>query len=103
MNPFASLLAYAGLATLALAMDRHHRAVFARDLGPHLRIALRAAGWSLLAASGYAAWQAHGAAIGAVAWLAGTASAGFTLTLLLTYLPRFWAAPLALLVLLACR
>ncbi|MBP6865407.1 MAG: DUF3325 domain-containing protein [Candidatus Didemnitutus sp.] len=103
MNPFASFLAYAGLASLALAMDRHHRAVFARDLAPHLRIALRAAGWVLLVASGGAAWQAHGAAIGAVAWLAGTASAGFTLTLLLTYRPRFWAAPLALLVLLACR
>ncbi|MCM2275429.1 MAG: DUF3325 domain-containing protein [Candidatus Didemnitutus sp.] len=103
MNPFASLLAYAGLASLALAMDRHHRAVFARELAPQLRTALRIAGWSLLVLSGGAAWRAHGAAIGAVSWLATIASAGFMLTLLLTYRPRFWVAPLALLVLLAGR
>lgn len=102
MNPFVSLLAYGGLAALALAMKRHHRTVTGRDLAPSPRRRLRTAGWSLLIVSLAAALRAHGSEIGPVAWFAVVAAAGFTLTLLLAYAPRLWPVPLATLLLLAC-
>lgn len=101
MNALAALLTYAGLTMLALAMARHHRTVFRRDLTPHRRRILRAAGWLFLALSVTAAFRTHGAEIGAVAWFALAAGTGFALTLLLAYVPRFWPAPLAALLLLS--
>lgn len=102
MNVLASLFAYAGLAALALAMSQHHRAVFAREIARRRRLVLRVSGWLLLALSVAAAFHAHGFELGAVAWFAAVASAGFILTLLLAYAPRFWPLPLAgLLVLVA--
>lgn len=102
MNSFAALLAYAGLTTLALAMGRHHRTVFRRDLPPRRRQGLRLAGWLLLAWSVAAALRAHGAEVGPVAWFAAAASGGFALTLLLAYAPRLWPLPLAALLLACC-
>lgn len=94
MNALASLLTYAGLASLALAMPRHHRTVFQREAPARRRLALHTAGWLLLAASVAAAFRAHGAELGTVAWLAAAAAAGLALTLVLAYAPRYWLAPL---------
>jgi hypothetical protein len=102
MNPFVSLLAYGGLAALALAMKRHHRTATGRDLAPSRRRRLRTAGWILLIFSLLTACRIHGPEIGSVAWFAVVAAAGFTLTFLLAYAPRLWPIPLAGLLLLAC-
>ena len=101
MNPFVSLLAYGGLAALALAMKRHHRTVTGRDLAPHRRGGLRTVGWSLLVFSLLVAFRVHGPEIGSVTWFAVVPAAGFTLTFLLAYAPRLWPIPLAGLLLLA--
>jgi len=101
MNPLASLFTYGGLAALALAMPRHHRTVYIRDLPDRRRALLRVTGWALLAFSLVAAVTTHGGEVGIVAWFASFASAGFALTLLLTYAPRFWPLPLAGLLVLA--
>lgn len=102
MTPIASLLTYGGLTALALAMPRHQRTVYARDLPDRRRVALRITGWTLLAFSFVAAVAFQGSEVGIVAWFAGFASAGFALTLLLTYAPRFWPLPLVALLVLAC-
>lgn len=94
MNALASLLTYAGLASLAFAMPRHHRTVFRRDDAAGLRLALRTAGWLLLAASVAASFRRHGAELGAIAWFAAAAAAGLVLTFVLAYAPRYWPAPL---------
>lgn len=97
MNALATLFAYAALAAFALGMSRHHRTVFDRDLPPRKRTSLRVAGGSLLALALAADLAAQGPELGPVAWCAQLAAAGLTLTLLLTFRPRWWAAPLALL------
>lgn len=102
MSPLASLLTYGGLAALALAMPRHHRTVYTRDLPDSRRAVLRVTGWRLLTFSLVAAVATHGSEVGIVAWFAGFASAGFALTLLPTYAPRFWPLPLPTLLVLAC-
>jgi len=101
MNALAALLAYAALAALALGMNRHHRTVFERDLPLRGRTPLRIAGGSLLALSLVTDLLAQGPELGPVAWCAQLAVAGFALTILLTFRPRWWAAPLALLAVLA--
>lgn len=100
MNVGPLLITYAGLAALALAMTRHHRATFGRDASPRARLAWRAGGWALLALSLAASLRLHGAVIGAVAWLGEIAAAGLGLTLLLSFTPRWWAAPIPALFLL---
>lgn len=103
MNAFSSLLVYTGLASLALAMSRHHRTVFNREIAPRRRLVLRTVGWLLLTLSVAAAFHTHGPELGSVAWFAVAAAAGFVLTLLLAYAPRLWSLPLAgLLILAAC-
>jgi len=66
----ALLLAHAGFAALALAMDRHYRSMRATPRGcpRRLRLALRATGTLALAASLGAALRAWPPADGAVAW-----------------------------------
>lgn len=101
MNALAALLAYAALAALALGMTRHHRTVFGRDLPPRRRTSLRLAGGCLLALAFVADLHAQGPELGPVAWCAQLAVAGLALTLLLALRPSWWAAPLALLAVLA--
>ncbi len=101
MNAGALLITYAALAALALAMTRHHRAAFGRDASPRARLGWRTGGWVLLTLSLAASLHFHGAAIGPVAWFGGIAAAGLGLTLLLSFAPRWWAAPLPALLVLA--
>lgn len=101
MSWLAFALAYAGLAALALAMTSHHRAVFGRPITLRLQRLHRAAGVGLLLAAGAALSREHGASVAVVVWFAQIAGAGFGLTALLAYAPRWLAAPAAALLLLA--
>lgn len=87
----ALLLAHAGFAALALAMDRHHRAMWVKTRGcpRQLRPILTTAGTLALAASLAAALRAWPPANGAVAWFGLLTVAALALVLLLTYRPRF--------------
>lgn len=72
----ALALAFAGMAALAFAMDRHHRQLTgAPETPPARRRLLRCAGALLLAAAGIPCIWAWGATVGTVAWL-GWLSAG---------------------------
>ncbi|WP_207802744.1 DUF3325 domain-containing protein [Roseicella frigidaeris] len=91
------LWAFAGLAALCFAMDRHHRQVLDRAPSPGLRLALRLLGGgglllALLAAAAHWGWG-----MGVVAWFGALSVGGFVVVLLLPYAPR----RLALLALLA--
>jgi hypothetical protein len=101
MTWLAFALAYAALATLALAMTPHHRAVFGGEPPAARRRVLRAGGWLLFAFSFVAAIAAQGWEVGPVLWCAELAAAGFGLTLLLAYAPRRCAFPLPILLLAA--
>ncbi len=81
-------LAYAGMAALCLAMDRHHRQVVGRVLRPGIAGALRVVGCAALTASFAAAVTAEGWARGPVAWFGALTAAGLALVLLLPYRPR---------------
>jgi len=86
----ALLLAHSGFAALALAMDRHYRAMQATPRGcpRRLRLVLRAAGTFALAASLGAALQAWPPASGAVAWFGLLSVAALALVLLLAVRTR---------------
>lgn len=74
------VLAYAGMAALCLAMDRHHGQVFGgREPSSGLRAQLRVAGAALLVAALSASLLAWGSGVGWVVWL-GCLSAGALLT-----------------------
>lgn len=81
-------LAYAGLAALCLAMDRHHRQVMGRGIKPRAILALRLAGTAILALSFAAAIVADGWVFGPVAWCGGLTAAALLLVFLLPYRPR---------------
>lgn len=99
MTTLAAVLTYTALAVIALSMPRHYRAVRRAELPTQSGRWLRLVGWALLVLSGVATGHAHGVELGAVVWLAQTAVAGFALTLLIAYRPRWWAAPVLLLAL----
>ncbi len=81
-------LAYAALAGLCLAMDRHHRQVVGRAVRPGSALALRLAAGVALVLSFAAAVAADGWAFGPVAWFGVLTAAGLGLILLLPYRPR---------------
>ncbi len=81
-------LAYAGLAALCLAMDRHHRQVAGRGIRPRATLALRLAGTAILVLSFAAAIAADGWVFGPVAWCGGLTAAALALVFLLPYRPR---------------
>lgn len=85
-------LAYAGMAGLCLAMDRHHRQVIGRAPRRGIVVALRLAGATALVLSFAAAVAADGWALGPVAWFGGLTAAGLVLILLLPYRPRLAVA-----------
>ena len=86
-------LAFAGMAALALAMERHHGALDCRlDLTPWCCRMVRAGGVLLLATAAGPCVQAWGGQVGMVAWL-GHLSAGALLTVAgLAVMPRVVAA-----------
>lgn len=87
--PGVFLLAYAGFAMLARAMDRHYRQLQpGRPLpGPGMRAGLRLTGWLLLAISFYAAMRVWGSASGAVAWFGVVSLTAGVLILTLAWRP----------------
>lgn len=85
-------LALAGMAALALAMDRHHEQLTgARDVPVRRRMVLRGAGALLLAASALPCLAAWGPTVGAVAWLGWLSAGALAAVALISAAPR-WAA-----------
>lgn len=79
------LLALAGFAALSLSMQKHHRDLLG---GAPLRaraLALKCAGWLLLAASLWTALSGEGVFVGIVLWLGIATIAALTVAMLLTY------------------
>jgi hypothetical protein len=95
MMGLALILAYSGCATLALAMDRHHRQVWQRQVSGLARLALRLTG-SLCLGAAWAVCAVHsGWSTGTVAWFALLSASALGFILLSSYAPRA-AAGLAL-------
>lgn len=98
MSLEAGLIGFAGLASLAAAMNR-------RRFGSALPAALtppmaRILGWGLLSASAVMACLGLGAALGVVAWIGQVSVAGVLLILLMSWRPT--AVPGAAVAALAC-
>ena len=95
MNWLSLALAYSALAAFALAMEAHHRAVFARAPSPRGRRLARIFGAGLLVASTATAASASASGLGGgLAFVAvAVAVAGFGLSLVLTLRPGLWALP----------
>lgn len=85
MALLAAILAYAGLAGLALAMDRHHRQVWRRGASPPRRMALRLAGAASLGGSLAASAVPAGWGVGIVLWLGLLTAAALGVAMLLAY------------------
>ena len=80
-------LSYAGMASLSLAMDRHHGQVFGRDAAVHVRRALQLAGSVLLALAIWPCVAGWSASVGVVAWLGFLSAGALGVALLLPYAP----------------
>ncbi|MCJ2012360.1 DUF3325 domain-containing protein [Methylobacterium sp. J-076] len=87
-------LAFAGLACLALSLDRHHRAVLRRPLPRGRARPLRAAGWAGLGLSFYAAVALAGWNFGPVQAVGAVTAAALGVALCLAYRPG-WLRPAA--------
>ncbi|WP_448652808.1 DUF3325 domain-containing protein [Pseudomonas fluorescens] len=84
----ALLMCYAGFVALCLSTDRHHGELLHSKPSPPRRLALRAAGWLLLALSTWPAVSASGWAQGLVEWCAVLMLSALLLVMLLPYRPR---------------
>lgn len=85
----ALALAFAGMASLSFAMDRHHEQLTnQRDVPVRARWLLRVAGVALLAAAIAPCVAAWGASVGIVAWLGFLSAGALLVALLLAYRPR---------------
>jgi hypothetical protein len=80
--------AYAGMAALSLAMDRHAEQVHGRSPRAAWRGALRLLGALLLALAAVPCVRAWGASVGVVVWLGLLSAGALLLVLLLPYAPR---------------
>lgn len=85
-------LCYAGMASLSLAMDRHHGQIWRRDPAPPARWLLRGCGWLLLALAAWPCLRGWGASIGAVVWAGSLCAGALAYVLMLAYHPRTAAA-----------
>lgn len=91
----ALALAFAGMAALAFAMDRHYEQLTgARELPGGRGLQLRCLGVPLLAAAFLPAFVTWGGTAGTVAWL-GFVSAGALMAVALISVHARWAARLA--------
>lgn len=91
----ALALTYSAVALFALAMIPHYRTVFRHVPTNDTRHYFRAGGGALAILSALAEVAAQGWQTGLVAWLAGLSVAGFVVTQLLTFAPRWLFAPTA--------
>lgn len=90
---FASLLglalAYAGMAGLGFAMDRHHEQLTQlRETPARRRVLLRIGGAALLVVAAVPCVIAWGATVGPVAWLGFLSAGALPVALMLPYRPR---------------
>lgn len=94
---FAALaLCFAGMASLSLAMDRHHEQVTGRPSpSPRQRLACRAVGAGLLALALWPCIAAWGGSIGVVGWCGFLSVGALAVAWLLPYAPRFAVAAAA--------
>lgn len=82
-------LAYAGMASLSFAMDRHHEQLTrGREVPARRRTALRVIGAVLLVAAVAPCMMAWGRTVGLVAWLGFLSAGALPVALLLPYRPR---------------
>ncbi|WP_219115513.1 DUF3325 domain-containing protein [Janthinobacterium sp. UMAB-56] len=81
-------LSYAGMASLSLAMDRHHGQVWGRDAAPNVRRVLQLAGAMLLALAIWPCVAGWSVSVGVVAWLGFIGAGALLVALLLPYAPR---------------
>ncbi|KQV90054.1 hypothetical protein ASD15_25605 [Massilia sp. Root351] len=88
----ALALCYAGMAALALAMDRHHQQWRGRDATPLARSSLRVAGALLLAAALLSCSDLWGVGAGVVGWTGFLTAGALILAFLLPYGARLGAA-----------
>jgi len=88
-------LAFAGLAALALSLDRHHRAALRGPLPRGRARPLRIAGWAGLALSFAAAVASAGWNFGPVRATGAVTAAALAVSACLTYRPG-WLRPAAL-------
>ncbi|KMO42477.1 hypothetical protein VQ02_02965 [Methylobacterium variabile] len=90
-------LSFLGLSALCLSLSRHHQAVWSAPPDRRRALALRAAGWVLVALSLAAAIGLDGGTFGPVHWLGSLIAAGLCLIVALSYRPRavVWMAPAA--------
>lgn len=93
----AFALAFAGMAALGFAMDRHHEQLTQRHETPPLqRRLLRCLGSLLIALALATCWIAWGGSVGTVVWLGFLSASALSVALLMPYLPRAAAAAAAL-------
>ena len=88
MSFVAFAFTYAGLAALSLAMNRHAREVFQRELADAPRLALRCAGGCLLVVSLILTAAGSGWPVGTVEWFGMLIASAVACVLLLTYYPK---------------
>lgn len=84
----ALLLAYAGMAGLALAMVKHYRQIWNHEPSLAVRRTFRAAGYACLAAALAVCITDTGASIGTVTWFALLFVSSIALVFLLSYVAR---------------
>lgn len=84
----ALALCYAGMTGLALALDRHHRQVYACDAPPRRRMRLRVAGALMLALGMLPCVVLWGPGAGLVAWVGMLTIGALLPAMLLPYWPR---------------
>lgn len=92
-------LAYAGMAGLCFAMDRHHGQLTRQHTVPRLqRWLLRLVGSGLLLVAAWPCLSVFGGSVGTVVWLGLLSAGALLLALVLPVAPRLaaCAAPLAL-------
>lgn len=82
------LLAYSGMISLCLGLERHYKHVWQRLPTPAWRRGLRLLGWLALLGSFAASVAAWGWAMGPIGWCGLISLAGLALVLLLPYYPR---------------
>lgn len=82
------LLAYTGMLSLCLGLERHYKQIWQRAPSALLRRLLRLGGWLALTGSFATSVLAWGWAMGPVGWFGLMSVAGITLVLLLPYAAR---------------
>jgi len=88
MTLVGTLYAYTGMTLLCLAMPRHFRYVWRRELSARGAVWLRLSGWVLVGVSLFACAADTGWWLGIVEWAGATTAATVALIFLLSYRPK---------------